>query len=79
MSVPDLAPDDDDEVNCIRPLLALPLDNWVAAFECFFDDICDFKALVPIMDRADVLRQNLHWAIVSWVQNYQTLNSLSLE
>ena len=41
-------------MNCIRPLLALPLDDWSAAFEYFFDDICD------IVNRVNVLRHNLY-------------------
>ena len=50
------------EVNC--------RDDW-AAFECFFDEICD------IVDRVNVLRHNLYWALVSWIQNYEALKSLS--
>ena len=44
-----------------------------------FDDICDFKAPVHIVDRIDVLRHNLYWALVSWLQNYEALKSLSFE
>ena len=38
-----------------------------------FDQICD------IVDKVNVLRHNLYWALVSWIQNYEALKSLSSE